>query len=159
LGERIQELVKRDGLSGGPALLKIVALENPSDRDPRGEADESFRSQSREPPAVELNDGLFGIGNRESLLGVGLCVRLDLLWPELRPRRLLARRIADHPRKVADHKDDAMPGVLKLTHLAEDDGVAEVDVRCGGIEADLDRQGSTALELSREVFLLDQVHD
>jgi hypothetical protein len=49
-----------------------------------------------------------------------------------------------------------MPGVLKMLHLAEDDGVSEVDVRRGRIEADLDGQ-ALLLEPPGELILLDQV--
>ena len=98
LGERVEQLVERDRLPRLPALLEVVALEDPRDRDPRGEAHEPGRAERAEPPAVELDDGLLGVEDLEGLLRVGPGVLLDLLAGQLRPRRLLAGRVADHRR-------------------------------------------------------------
>ena len=55
-------------------------------------------------------------------------------------------------------EDDAVPGVLEVAHLAEDDRVPEVDVRRGRIEPDLDRH-RPAGDFARELPFLDEVHD
>ena len=55
-----------------------------------------------------------------------------------RPRLRAAGGVADHAREVADHEDDPVAEVLEVLHLADEDGVAEVEVGSGGVEADLD---------------------
>src|SRR5207237_43955 len=120
LGERVEELVKRDRLAGGPALLEVVALENSSDRDPRGEPDESFGAQRREPGAVELDDRLVRIEDAESLAGIGRGIGLDLGARELRPGRLAPECVPHHPAEAATDAAAGGPGFsegLRLRRL------------------------------------------
>ena len=119
--------------------------------------DQPVGAERREPAAVELDPGLVRIQDPEGLTRVGRRVRLDLFPRELRPGRLLPGGVADHPREVPDDEDDPVPGLLELTHLAQDDRVPEVDVRSGGVEPDLDGEGTPG-ELSAELPLFDQVH-
>ncbi|KAG1531498.1 hypothetical protein G6F50_016662 [Rhizopus delemar] len=53
----------------------------------------------------------------------------------------LARRVADHPGEVADQEDDLVAEVLQLAHLVQHHGVAQMDIRRGGIQPQLDAQG------------------
>ena len=156
LRERVEELVQRDRLTRRPPLLEVVALQDARDRHSRGEADESLRPERREPRAVELDRGLLadpGSGTP------GACT--SRRSPRSRRARAAAASpsaggVADHRGEVADDEDDAVPGVLEMPHLPEDDGVPEVDVRRRRVETDLDRQPA-ALDPPRELVLLDQV--
>src|SRR5262249_55989370 len=66
---------------------------------------------------------------------VGLCILLDLLFRQSNPRFRDSARIADHAREVADEKNDFMAEILKVLHLMKQDGMSEMQVRGGGIEA------------------------
>ncbi len=50
-------------------------------------------------------------------------------------------RIADERGEVADQEDDRVPHVLKVLELAHQNGVAEMQVRRGRIEAGLHPNG------------------
>src|SRR5207245_4493322 len=78
-----------------------------------------------------------------------------------RPGLRLPRRVADHPREIADEEDDAVPHLLEVLHLADDDGMAEVQVGRGGVEADLDRErlrgAAGALQLREKLLRADDL--
>ena len=76
----------------------------------------------------------------ERLRLVGLGVGVDDGAVEARARLAAARRVADTRRVVADDEHRDVAGVLELAQLVEDDGVAEVDVRRRGVDAELDAQ-------------------
>ena len=50
----------------------------------------------------------------------------------------LARGVADQPGEVADEKNHLVPQVLKVLELLNEDGVAQVQIRGGGVEPGLD---------------------
>ena len=81
-----------------------------------------------------------GVEDLRRLLDVRPRVGVDLLARELRARRRAPARIADARGVVADDEDDDVPAVLELAQLAQDDRVAEVDVRRRRVEAELDAQ-------------------
>jgi hypothetical protein len=91
-----------------------------------------------------------GIQDLARLFDVGARVGVDLLAGELRPRRGAAARIAHARGVVADDQDHDVPAILKLAQLAQDDGVAEMDVRRRGIEPELDAQRAAECELGRQ---------
>ena len=62
----------------------------------------------------------------------------------------LARRVANSGRVVPDDQHRLMAQVLKLAHLAEDDAVAQMDVRGGGVHAQLDAELAAGGELGAE---------
>ena len=74
------------------------------------------------------------IENLEDLRLVGFGVGVDLLARERRARGDAARGIADEAGEVADEEDDGVAHVLKVLELADEHGVAEVQVGSGGIE-------------------------
>src|SRR5206468_95305 len=59
--------------------------------------------------------------------------------------------------EVADDEHHAMPELLEVLHLADDNGVAEVDVRGGGIEPDLDGDRLPARDLRLQIVALNEV--
>ena len=82
---------------------------------------------------------------------VGLGVVRDPLRGQRRPRLRAARRISDHAGEIADQKDHTVTEVLEMPHLAKQDGVPEMDVRGRGVEPDLDGQGLSGLDRSRQL--------
>ena len=97
----------------------------------------------------------FGLGRVEDLHGlfdVGLGVGLDLLMGELRARGVLARRIADEGGAVADNEGNVVAQVLELAHLLQGHGMAQVQVGARGINAELDVERATLLELLLETL-------
>ena len=56
-----------------------------------------------------------------------------------------AGRIADQAGHVADQEDHGVAQILEVLHLAEQDGVAQVQIGRGGIEAGLDAQRAALL--------------
>ena len=48
--------------------------------------------------------------------------------------------IADQPGHIADQKNNGVAQVLKMFHLAQQHGVAQVQIGRGGIETGLDAQ-------------------
>ena len=68
---------------------------------------------------VEFDDGFFRIEQFENLLFVGFGVGVDLFARELRARRVLAGRIADHAGEVADQEDRDMAQLLKRAEFAD----------------------------------------
>jgi hypothetical protein len=77
----------------------------------------------------------------EDLSLIGLGVLLDLLAGERRTRHVAPRWIADHASEIADDKDHRVPQVLEVLHLAQQDGVAQMQVGRSWIEAGLDAEG------------------
>src|SRR5438270_8376873 len=117
------------------ALMKILALEHPRDRDLGCKLDEVRRSEFREPSIVEIDDGFFRIQDLEHLRLVSLGILLDLFTRERRTRHRAPRRVADHPGEIADQEDDGVAEVLEMFQLADEDRVSKVEVRRGGVES------------------------
>src|SRR5205085_1000173 len=101
--------------------------------------------------------GLYRVENLVDLLLIRLGVRDDLFARQGGTRRFFSGGVADHAGEVADEKDDAMTELLEVLHLADDDRMAEVDVGGGRIEADLDGERLTALQLGLQIVSLDEV--
>jgi hypothetical protein len=120
------------------ALGKVVALEHLCERHPRGQADPVFAGEGGQPARVEVDHRGVAVEQLEDLPLVGLGVGGDLVASELRARRFLAGRVADHAGEIADQEDDAMPELLEVVHLADHHRVAQVEVGRRRIEADLD---------------------
>ena len=116
----------------------------------REQPDHVFPSQLAKPVAVEAHLGLLRIEDLEDLRLVGFGVALDGLAGHRRTRDVAAGGVADHAGHVADQEDDGVAEVLKVLHLAQQHGVAQVQVGRGGIEPRFDAQ------LASGLFALDQ---
>ncbi len=68
------------------------------------------------------------------------------LAAERRAGCVASRGVADESGAVADEEDDGVAQILKVLELADEDGVAEVEIGRGGIKAGLDAQGLAALQ-------------
>ncbi len=77
--------------------------------------------------------------------------------PRARPRA--AGRVADQAGEISDQKDDRVAEILKVFHLAQQHGVAEVQVGGGGVETDLYLERHSGperlLELAEGLLLAD----
>ena len=113
----------------------------------------------REPVAVVVDLGPVQVDDPADLAEVVLGVGLDLLLGQLGAGLVAARGIADERRVVADDDDRRVTEVLKLPQLPQGDGVAEVDVDAGRVDAVLDPQRPTladgAFELLAKLVLGD----
>ncbi|CAI8421088.1 MAG: Uncharacterised protein [Cyanobium sp. ARS6] len=76
------------------------------------------------------------------LCQVGGGIGLNLFSAELHPCGAFAGGIADAGCEVADDQHRRVPRILESPQLAEEDAVAEMDVAAGGINSQLDAQGS-----------------
>ena len=97
------------------------------------------------------------IENFVHLRHVSFGVAHDLFAGERRARGGAPGRVADHAGEVADQKNDGVAEVLKMFELAQEHGVAEMEVGRGGIEARLYAQrlarGARFFELGAEFGL------
>ena len=101
----------------------------------RAQTDHVFKLQRSEPFAVEADFGFRRIENLENLRLVGFGVAVDFFARHGRAGDVAAGGIADQAGHVSDQEDDRMAQILKMLHLAQQHGVAEVQVGRGGIEA------------------------
>ena len=141
LRDGVEQLVHGDGLLFGEALVEVFALEHLRDRELGGQAHEAFVAELAQPLAVEADFGLVAVENLEDLRLVGFGVGVDLLAGERRARGDAARGIADEAGEVSDQEDDGVAHVLKVLELADEHGVADVQVGRGGIESGFDAHG------------------
>ena len=90
-------------------------------------------------------------------------VGFDLFLGELGARLVAAGGVADQGGVVADDDDGRVAQLLKLPELAQGDGMTEVDVDAGRVDAVLDAQGAVfadrAFELVEELRLGDDLLD
>jgi hypothetical protein len=64
---------------------------------------------------------------------------------------LLAGRVADHPGEVPDEEHHVVAELLKVAQLVDENGMAEMQVGSGGVEAGLDAQRAAGLEFFDQV--------
>ena len=60
---------------------------------------------------------------------------LTSLGRQRRSRRVLARRVADHAREIADQEYDLVAQFLELAHLINKDRVTDMQIGRGRVEA------------------------
>ncbi len=141
------------------ALGEVVALEQARHGVLGAETDHVLEAQTVEPIAVEANLGFFRVENLEDLGLVGGGVGQDFFPRERRPGDVAAGGVADAGGAVAHDEDHVVAHVLEVLHLAEEHGVAQVQVGRGGIEADLDFQRPADADARLELFLADELDE
>ena len=157
LHQRIQQLVDRNRLAGLVAPAEVVALEQARHGVARGEPDHSFGAELVGPFRIEQHLRLLRVEYPGHLRAVGLRVLQNLLAGQRRAGLVLAGRVPDHPREVSDQELHRVPEVLKVAHLVDHHGVAEVQVRCGRIEAELDAKRPAGFQLPDQLLLGNQL--
>jgi len=140
LHQRIEELMHRNRLAGLEALAEIVALHHSRHGVLGRQLDHSARAEWVAPFGVVANLGLGGVQHQAGLAVVGLGVGFDLLAGERRARAVAAGRIPDGGREVADQEDHGVTKILELAHFVQHHRVADMDVRRGRVQAQLDSQ-------------------
>ena len=80
------------------------------------------------------------VENLVDLRHVSLGIAHDLFRAERRAGGGTAGGIADHAGEVADQEDDGVAEILKMLELAQQHGVAEMQVGRSGIESGFDPQ-------------------
>ena len=147
----------RDRLAAPEALGEIIALEEPRHGVARSEANHPFGAELVGPLGVEEDLRARRVEDFEHLIAIGLGVGEDRLARERRARLVLPGGIADHAGEVADQELHLMTETLEIAQLVDDDGVPEVQVRGGRVEAQFDAQLPAAGELFPQLLFDDQL--
>ncbi|MND82204.1 hypothetical protein D3C80_740270 [compost metagenome] len=147
LHQRIQELVDRDRLVTGIALVEVIPFKHPRHCVLRRQANEVGRAQRIHPGGVECDFSSGRVENLEDLRFIGLGIFEDLLASQRRTRCALAAWITDQPREVTNQEDDLMPQLLELAQLINKHCMTQVQVRRRRVKASLDAQRLATLEL------------
>jgi len=118
----------------------------------RGQLDHAARPEGVAPLRVIADFGAGRIQYQAGLGVVGLRIGLDLLARERRAGGIAPARVPDHGREIADQEDDGMAELLQLAHLVQHHRMAEVDVGCRRIQAQLDAQRNTRCAAARQLL-------
>ena len=137
LRQGIEQLVHGDRLFFLETLMEVVALQHLRDRVLGRQANPVLRFHLAQPLAVEAHLGFVEIEDLVHLGHVGLGIAPDLLCAERGACDGSPCWVADHAREVADDEDHRVTHVLEMFQLAQQNGVAKVQVRSGGIETRL----------------------
>ena len=108
-----------------------------------------------EPFGIEADFGALTIQHLEHLIGVGPRIVFDVLRGERLARDVFPGRIADHAGEVADQENHLMSKLLELTHLVQQNGMAEVQIRCSRVKTCLDSKRSPAGQSRLQFFGFD----
>src|SRR5437764_8107807 len=80
------------------------------------------------------------IEDLEYLLKIGARVLRDLVLAERRSSNVAAGGVADHGGEIADQENHRVPEILKVLQLAEQHGMAKMQVGRSGIKAGINAQ-------------------
>jgi hypothetical protein len=152
LKDGVLKFCEADGDAFFVAFGEVVSFEHTGDIDLAVEAKEIEAREFGEPFSVAADLGFLGIEDFEDLVSVGFGVLLDGFGIEGWAGFGAPGGIADAGGIIADDDDGEMASVLELADFGEDEGVAEVKVGSGGIEAEFDAEGATGGEFFGELF-------
>lgn len=152
LHDGVLEFVEANFLGFFDAVAEIFALEHLLEGDARIEAEDVLVGHFAEPFAVIADFGFFAIEDFESLFGVGFGVFEDFFAGEGRAGGGASGGVADGGGEVADEEDGLVAELLELAEFFEDDGVTEVDVWGGGIDAEFDAEWAVEGKFFAEFF-------
>jgi hypothetical protein len=145
--------VHRDRLAALVALGEVVALEHPRDRVQGREPDQARGAKLGHPAGIEVDLGPLRVQDLVDLGLVGTRVGLDLLAGQPGAGRVLAGRVADHPREIPDQERHVVPEQLELAHLVDQHRMPQVQVGRGRVEAGLDVERLATGEFAGQVRL------
>src|SRR5215472_2018928 len=138
--QRVKQLVNGDGLIFIEARAEIFAFQHAREAIVAAETDHVVAGHFAEPFAVVADLGFSLVENFVNLLEIGFRVGVDLFARKRRARFGLSGGIANHRGKIADQENRGVTHVLKVFQLPQDDGVAEMNIGRGGIDAKIDAQ-------------------
>src|SRR5207247_8830156 len=115
--------------------------------------DELLGRESVHPAAVEVDEGPLGVQDFEDLPLVRLGVLPYLLLRQRLAGLRDAGRVTDHAGEIADEEDHLMAKVLEVLQLVDEDGVPEMEVRRGVIDAGLAAERPPLFERRRVLVL------
>ena len=141
LQQRIQKLVQADGVALGKARMKIVALHHAGHGVLGRQFNHAAGPQRVAPFAVVAHLGFCRIEHLGRLGVIGFGVGLDLRGCQRWARAVAPRRVANQRGEVTNQENDRMPQILQLAQFVEHHGVAQMDVRSGRVQPQLDAQG------------------
>src|SRR6185436_13657951 len=126
---------------------EVISLQDPGNRDRTREPDDLRVGELAQPFAVEADLRSFAVQHSERLLCELGRVRIqDVAWQHGTLVRA-TRGIADSGGVVADDKHNRVPFALELRETVEHVRKAEMNVGCGGIDAELHAERPAELEL------------
>ncbi len=122
--------------------MKFVTFQHLRDGEFCGQADDGLKAEFAQPLGVVADFCLFAVENLKDLIGVGLGVLVNFLAGQWLAGHGASGRIANQAGVVADQEDHGVAEVLKVLQLANQNGVAEMKIGRGRIEASFDAQGA-----------------
>lgn len=145
--------MEADGLVIGETLGEVVALQHARYRHLGGEMHHTCEVELAQPLAVKPDDRLFPVQDPGQLCDIGFGIGLDLFRGEHGTRCGASGRIADQGGVVSDDDDDLMPKILELSQLAQHHGKAQMYVRGGRVQPELDFQRFAAARGTGKLLL------
>ena len=140
LQQRVEKVFDRDRRLLLESLPEFLALEHLLRGEARREVDHVLQPEPPEPLGLEDDARSLARHDEVELLDVGLGVPHDLVVRHRRSRLILVGGIADLRRPVADDQHDLVTPLSELSHLAQRDGMAQMQVRMRRVEALFDTQ-------------------
>ncbi len=128
------------------AFGEVVALQHALHGDLTGQAQDVEERKFAEPVAVAVDLGLADVDDLADLGQVIARIVLDLFGGQPGPRLVPTAGVADQGSVIAEDQHRLMAQFLEQLQFAQGNGVAEMDVDPGGVDAVLDAQGLAGLD-------------
>src|SRR5262249_25086513 len=136
---------------------EVVALQHPLHGDLARQGQHVEEAELTEPVAVAMHLRPIHVNDSPNLPLVIEGIGLDLFLRQAGPGLVATAGIPDESGVVADDEDRLVSQLLEQSKLAERDGVSQVDINAGRVDAVLDAKrlagGNAALELCPEGIL------
>ena len=139
-------------MAGIDAIAEVLALEHLLECDLGVELENFLVGHFAKPIAVVDDFGFRLVEDLKGLVGVGLGIGEDLVAGERRASGRAAGGVADGGGEIADQQHRLVAEFLELAKLFERDRVAEVNVGCGGVDAELHTQRPAEAEFFQQFF-------
>jgi hypothetical protein len=157
LHDGILDFVEADFLFRGEAIFKVIALEHLLHGDAGIEAEDVFVGHFSKPFAIVNDLGFGAVEDFESLVGISFGVGEDFIAGERWAGGGASAGVADGGGEVSDDEDGLVAEFLELSQFFDDQGVAEVDIGGGGIDAEFRPEGAIFAEFIEQLFIGDDL--
>jgi len=152
LEDGILELGEADGNTLFVAFGKVVTFEHPGNVHLAVQTEQIGAGEFGEPFPVAAHLGFFWIDDLEDLVGVGFGVLLDDFGFKGGTGFGPTCGVANPGGVVAYDDDGEVPGFLELADFGQHEGVTEMQVGSGGVEAKFDAERPTRGEFLGELL-------